>query len=140
MNITQQFSALVIFLISQSILASNLHKDGEKLYKSHCSSCHGATGGMDMSKRIAPPIAGVRLHYMAPFPDKKSFINAIVNWTQKQDPDRSLMPPAIRKFKIMPPVSVSRKQAEKIAAYIYDGDIEILDGFKEHVEQMHGKQ
>ena len=47
---------------------------------------------------------------------------------------------AIRRFNIMPPVSVSRQHAEKIAAYIYDGNIEKPAGFDQHFQEMHGQQ
>jgi Spy/CpxP family protein refolding chaperone len=40
----------------------------------------------------------------------------------------------------MPPLAVSKDDAQKIASYIYAGNIEELEGFKEHVEEEHGKQ
>lgn len=94
---------------------------------------------MDMSKRVAPPIIAVRMHYLGPYPEKDAFITAVANWVEKQDESRTMMPGAIRRFNIMPPVSVSRQDAEKIAAYIYEGDIEKPSGFDEHFEEMHGK-
>jgi len=128
-------------LLSQSAFASSdVNETGEKLFKTYCSACHGATGGMDMSKRIAPPIAGVRKHYISTYPDKDSFVMAVTSWIEKQDESQSLMPGAIQKFKIMPPISVPKKDAETIAAYIYAGNIEKPEGFDEHVAQMHGKK
>ena len=140
MKITQSFLALAIFLLSQAVLASGTNDEGEQLYKSYCSACHGATGGMDMSKRLAPPVAAIRLHYITPLPDKASFVTAIADWVEKPDASKSLMRGAINKFKIMPPISIARTSAEKIAGYIYDGNIEVLDGFAEHIEQMYGKK
>lgn len=137
---TISFLALSLFLLSQNVFANNMDNEGEKLYKTYCSACHGATGGMDMNKRLAPPIAAVRLHYIAVMPDKTSFVKAIANWVEKQDVNKTLMRGAIRKFKLMPPVAVSRKDAEKIAAYIYEGKIDEPAGFREHVEQMHGNK
>jgi mono/diheme cytochrome c family protein len=131
---------LVFIFLPQVLLAANDTDQGEKLYKTYCSACHGATGGMDMSKRVAPPIIAVRMHYIGPYPDKPAFVNAVANWVEKQDASKTLMRGAIRRFNIMPPVSVSRQDAEKIASYIYDGNIEIPAGFDQHFEQMHGKQ
>lgn len=127
-------------LLSQISFASDGHEEGEKLYKTNCAVCHGNTGGMDMTKRIAPPIAAVRMHYIDTYPDQTNFVNAVSNWVEKQDPSKSLMRGAIQKFKIMPPLSVSKEDSQKIAAYIYAGNIEELEGFKEHVEEEHGKQ
>ena len=115
-------------------------KEGEVLYKTHCSACHGNTGGMDMNKRLAPPIIAVKMHYMWHYPDKDPFVMVIADWLENQDERKSLMRGAIRRFNIMPPVYVSRADAEKIATYIYAGDIEKPAGFDEHVEKMHGKK
>ena len=139
MKIIQSFLALTFIFSFQMVQANNDVEQGEKLYKTYCSACHGATGGMDMNKRVAPPIIAVRMHYMGPYPDKTTFVAAVANWVEKQDASKTLMPGAIRKFKIMPPVSVARQDAEKIAAYIFEGDIEKPSGFDQHFEEMHGK-
>ena len=129
-----------LIFLPQVVLAVNDADQGENLYKTYCSACHGTTGGMDMSKRVAPPIVAVRMHYIGPYPEKNAFVTAIANWVEKQDASKTLMRGAIRRFNIMPPVSVSRQDAEKIASYIYDGDIERPAGFDKHFEEMHGKQ
>lgn len=130
---------LACMLSTQAVLANSEIKQGEHLYKTFCSSCHGLSGGMDMNQRVAPPIAGVRLHYISIHPDKASFVAAVSNWLDKQDENKSLMRGAIRRFNIMPPISVSKEDALKIAHYIYAGDLEKPEGFDKHVEEMHGK-
>lgn len=139
-KITQLFLVLAFVLLPQVVLAGDDETAGRQLYKTYCSACHGITGGMDMNKRIAPPIIAVRMHYMGPYPDKTSFVTAVANWVEKQDAGKSLMRGAIRRFNIMPPVSVSREDAEKIASYIYQGDIEKPTGFDKHFEEEHGKR
>ena len=132
---------LLAFTLSpQAVLADDEVKQGEHLYKTYCSSCHGLTGGMDMNQRIAPPIAAVRFHYISTHPDKASFVAAVTNWLEKQDENKSLMRGAIRRFNLMPPVPVAKEDAQKIASYIYAGNIEKPAGFDEHVEEMHGKR
>ena len=101
-------------LSSPTVLANSEIKQGEHLYKTYCSSCHGLTGGMDMKQRVAPPIAAVRFHYINIHPDKKSFVTAVTNWLEKQDENKSLMRGAIRRFNIMPPIPVSKEDAQKI--------------------------
>ena len=141
MMITQSFLGLSFIFLSQLVLASddNDAKGGKQLYKTYCSSCHGITGGMDMNKRIAPPIIAVRMHYIGSYPDKASFVKSIADWVEKQDVSKSLMRGAIRRFNIMPPVSIARRDAEKIAAYMYEGDIEKPVGFEKHFKERHGK-
>ena len=140
MKFTKIFTALIFILTSQAVQANNDVEQGGKLYKTYCSACHGATGGMDMSKRVAPPVIAVRMHYIGRYPDKSSFIAAVTNWVEKQDASKTLMPGAIRKFKIMPPVIIAREDAQKIAAYIYEGNIDKPAGFDKHFEEMHGKR
>ncbi len=134
-----------LLITSTLILAQNAFSsqdnigEGEKLFKATCNACHGiAVGGMDMDKRIAPPIVGVRKHYLDAHPDKESFVKAITSWLEKQSPEKSLMPGAIQKFKLMPPLSVPKEDAEKIAAYLYAGNIEVPEGFEKHEQEMHG--
>lgn len=136
------FIALSLTLLSPLVTANEeaSKHHAAQLFKTHCSACHGTQGGMDMSKRVAPPIAAVRLHYIGSYTDKMSFVDAIANWVEKPNKDNSFMRGAIRRFNIMPAISISRSDAETIAAYIYDGDIENPKGFKEHVNQMHGNQ
>ena len=92
-----------------------------------------------MSKRMAPPIAGVRMHYIGPYSDEFSFVNAIANWVEKPDSNNSLMRGAIRRFKLMPKININRADVETIARYIFQGDIESPAGMKQHIENMHGK-
>jgi len=140
MKITQSSLLLAFILFSQASLASdvNAEKEGKALYITHCSSCHGNTGGMDMNKRVAPPIVAVRMHYVGSYPDKDAFVMAIAQWLEKQDASQSLMRGAIRRFNIMPPISIAQSDAEKIAAYIFEGDVEKPDGFDKHFNERHG--
>jgi Spy/CpxP family protein refolding chaperone len=130
-----------LFLSQASFASDDKHEAGEQLFKTYCTVCHGASvGGMDMSKRVAPPIAAVRLHYIDTYPDEASFVQAVSGWVEKQDESKSLMRGAINKFKIMPPITVPKEDAKKIAAFIYSGGIEKPEGFEKHVEEEHGKQ
>ena len=138
MKIISLLTILIGMLLTQITYADD-HKNGQQLYQSNCASCHGAAGGMNMNKRVAPPIIAVRMHYIGTYADKDSFIMAVADWVEKQDADNSLMRGAISRFNIMPPISISRADAEKIAEYIYEGDIEKPEGFQEHFEKRHGK-
>ena len=140
MKLSRSFLLITLILYSQAPLASDgkTANDGEALYKTHCSSCHGNSGGMDMQKRVAPPIVAVRMHYLGSYPEKDAFVMAVAQWVENQDASQSLMRGAIRRFNIMPPISIAKEDAETIAAYIFDGDIEKPEGFDQHFNEMHG--
>jgi len=139
MKVIKSIFILVSITFSYNAFANTSDvASGEKLYHTYCSSCHGINvGGMDFSKRIAPPIAAVRMHYKSYYPDETSFIQAVSNWVEDRNPEKSLMRGAIRRFNIMPPVAISKQDAGKIAAHIYSGNIEKPDGFEEHVNKEH---
>lgn len=141
MNRTLLLATSGILLAAQlNTATADEHQAGKALYETNCAACHGATGGMDLSKRIAPPIAAVRMHYIETYPEQDAFVKAVSSWVAKQDEANSLMRGAIRKFNLMPPVAVSPEDAQKIAAFIYGGDIDKPEGFKEHVNQEHAKE
>ena len=130
---------IISLFFTQAAIADD-HKMGKQLYKSHCASCHGVEGGMDMSKRKAPPIIAVRMHYIGTYSDKDSFVVAVADWVENRDANNSMMRGALRRFGIMPAVKVTRNQSEKIAAYIFEGDLESPKGFQKHFEERHGKK
>ena len=132
-------ASFVIGMLLTPVTHASDHKVGQQLYKENCASCHGTAGGMNMNKRVAPPIIAVRMHYIGTYADKDSFVMAIADWIEKPDADNSMMRGALRRFGLMPAVKVTRKEAEKIAAYIYEGDIEMPEGFQQHFEERHGK-
>ncbi len=127
-------------LVSQSSFASEDElKTGEQLYKTNCAVCHGGSGDYKSTKRVAPPIAAVRMHYINTYSDKDSFIQAITEWVEKPEESNTLMKGAIRKFNIMPQLAVPTEDSEKIAAYIFEGNIEKPKGFEAHIKEKHGK-
>ena len=140
MKITSFISALSFIFLSPTVIASDELKEGMQLYVKHCISCHGTENGMDMSKRVAPPVFAVKMHYIGTYSDKDSFVMAIADWLETRDADNSMMRGAVRRFGVMPEVKVTRDEAEKIAGYIFEGDLENPVGFKEHYEKQHGKK
>lgn len=139
MRFIKTVTLLTIILSSQLVNASD-SSQGKQLFTTHCADCHGAQGGMDMSKRIAPPIIAVKKHYIGPHPDKEAFVAAIVSWVNNPDRSNSLMRGAIRKFSLMPKISVSNEDTKKIATYIYQGKLDEPKGFQKHMNEMHGNK
>ena len=131
------FSSMIL-AISVTLPSLSIANEGEDLFQTHCAVCHGANvGGMDLQKRIAPPIAAVKMHYLESYPDQESFREAVANWVTHRDERASLMRGAIRKFNLMPPISIANENVLKIADFIYTDDIKGPEGFKEHVKKEH---
>ena len=141
MKSSMQLFILFLSLVSTATIANaDEIKKGKQLFQTHCASCHGVAGGMDMSKRKAPPIIAVRKHYIGTYSDKFSFVNTIADWVENPDKNKTQMRGAIRRFGLMPKTTVNRNDVEKIAAYIFEGEIDTPAGFQEHVKRMHGNR
>ncbi len=93
--------------------------NGRQLLKQRCFVCHSETPGYKKDM-LAPPMKGVLMHYKKAYPNKKDFIKAITKWVRKPDASQSLMPGAIKKFKLMPPLPYPEIELKAIAQSLYD--------------------
>jgi len=129
---------LGLFFTVQFAFASDDVNRGKQLFEQNCAVCHGVAGGMDMSKRLAPPIKAVKMHYMKHYSDKETFTKAVAAWVENPQESKSRMKGAIKKFNLMPKIVVAAEDAEMIAAYIFEGELDSPAGFDEHFKKMHG--
>jgi len=125
-------------LVSSATFASDDVSAGRQLFEQKCAVCHGDTGGMEMQRRLAPPMMGVKRHYMKVHKDKESFVAAVVSWVKKPEEDKSLIKMAVKKFNLMPTIPVSSEDVEKIATYIYEEKMGMPKGSGGHMKKMHG--
>lgn len=59
-------------------------------------------------------------------------------WVVKPEKDKSLMKRAIDQFSLMPALPLPRKDLEKVATYMYEGELDKPGRFDEHVADLHG--
>lgn len=105
--------------------------NGEELFKIYCNACHG-TEVSDPNSRLAPPAFMVKQHYTNRFDDKAAFIDRVTTWIDSPSEDRALMPGAIRRFNLMPPLALAEKDRKAIAEYFYNHEFSEPDWFKDH--------
>lgn len=135
---------LFVFAITSSLqsfaTSDSKNSSAEKLFAKHCSACHGQSkdAADNYTRRIAPPISGVIMHYKSVHKEKEDFIDAVVEWVDNPDADRTLMPGAIRHFKLMPKMDIPEEEVEQIAAYLFDDNIPIPEAYRKHYEKNHG--
>jgi len=117
--------------------ATNMQSEAYTLLKTQCYACHSvSTASHDAI--IAPPMVAVKRRYKMAYDSKDDFVNAVSNWTLNPEKDKALMRGAVNKFNLMPKQSFKEEDIRKIAAYIYDIDLEEPAWFKEHEKEMHG--
>jgi hypothetical protein len=96
---------------------------GYELMQQKCFICHFEKP--EPSKKdnmIAPPMLRIQEHYKPSYPDKDEFVKAIIAWVKKPSEDKTLMPGAVRKFKLMTKLPYEDADLKLIAEVLYDID------------------
>ena len=96
---------------------------GYELMQQKCYLCHFEKP--TPSKRdqmIAPPMLRVQEHYKPTYPNKDEFVNAIMAIVKNPSDEKTLMPGAVKKFKLMPKLIYDDAELRLIAETIYDYD------------------
>lgn len=105
--------------------------DGYELMKQKCFICHMEKPSFEKkASMLAPPMIKIKEHYIPTFQTKKEFVEAISKFVVDPKEDGILMPGAVRRFKIMPNLGVTKDDAMLIAATIYDTDLEAMPNMK----------
>lgn len=93
---------------------------GKEKFELMCMACHKYEHGPNM---LAPPAFAIQMHYQERYgEDETGFRKAVVDWAKAPDEQRTLMPGAIRKFKLMPPLPLPDADLDAIAAYLFHTD------------------
>jgi len=115
------------FILLYTLLLSFLSADDNKLlFYGNCIACHGEVG-----KPSAPHLSEVKGYYMMKYPNKKDFVSNLAKWVFKPNEETAQLPKAIKKYKLMPYLSIDLDTLTKIATYIYENDdFGVGDSFK----------
>lgn len=111
-------------------------KESLQLFNNKCMICHNT--GTSEETSIAPPMVSVKRRYKMSYESKEEFVKAVVDYTNNPTDEHALMVKAKEKFNIMPKFMYDKADLEKIAAFIYDNEIEQPVWFKEHFKKEHG--
>ncbi|MCS5490259.1 cytochrome c [Algoriphagus limi] len=100
-----------------------LAEEGLVLLQRHCYTCHNPKS-KSHDEIIAPPLWGVKNHYLKAYPEKESFTKALTSFVQNPNEEKALMKGPIKRFGLMPKPVISDSDLEKIVEYIYENEIE----------------
>lgn len=96
---------------------------GKAKFAMLCGACHRS--GFD-EEMVAPPTFALKRHYGDRYGNnERAFVRAIVNWVQSPDQKKTLMPGAVRKFSLMPPLPFPEEDLTLIAKYLFETDFDI---------------
>ncbi len=129
----------VLGIVALPVRAQENSDHGKAIYGEKCASCHAVSAGQgEQSERVAPPIFGVKDHYLDAYANREAFVSAVSAWVLHPDEEKALMKGAIGNFGIMPPVEITPEEAKMVAGYIFDEAFEKPDWYSAHKEKEHG--
>ncbi len=109
------------------------------LLKNNCYACH-SVNSKSHDDIIAPPMAAVKRRYKMNYTTREEFIEAMVKWANDPNEESALMFGAVQQFNVMPKQEFNEAELFKIAAYIYDNEIEQPEWFQAHFNQEHNSK
>jgi hypothetical protein len=96
---------------------------GYELMSQKCFICHFQKP--DFAKRnqmIAPPMLRIQEHYKPVYSNKSDFVKATTDFINNPSEEKTLMPGAVKKFKLMPKLIYDEKELQLILESLYDMD------------------
>ena len=106
--------------------------EGKKLMETHCYLCHNPIAAENQG-RIAPPMVAIKARYIdREGYNRDEFIENVTAFVTNPTEDKALMFGAVRKHGLMPKQVFPKGSIEKIAAFIFDYQIEEPEWFKAH--------
>ena len=129
-----------------SATGAEINSEAKAQFEKHCLACHQphkggkgkhseeksgegkqahgegkqAHGEGKHPKRLAPPMAMVKKHYLKTYPEREQFIEKVSAWVKAPDANAAMLHHAVEKFGVMPPQAIDEATRQKIAGYIYD--------------------
>jgi len=105
---------MLLIMVFLSILSA---EENRLLFYGNCISCHG-----EIRKPSAPHFSEIKGYYMLKFPKKEAFVENMSKWVFKPNEKTAQLSYAIKKYKLMPFLSIDLDTLEKIATHIYEND------------------
>ena len=132
-RIISLLSLIVVSLISCSPQTENKnlefetsdsfqYQKGFQLLESTCFSCHSPNG--IEQNMVAPNMVKIKKAYLQQYPKKEDFTRAIHYFLSHPTEENALVKNAVSQYGLMPQMSLSKKQVEDIAEYLYQNPIE----------------
>lgn len=116
--------------------AEELAVEGKKLMSTYCYQCHNPNTSQE--SMLAPPMIGVKNHYMTEGITKEAFVADMLAWMKGPKEENSKMPHALEKFGLMNHQVYPDSVITTIAEYMYDNEVEQPEWYAKHHEEMHG--
>jgi len=109
-----------------------IDSEGLLLLKKHCYACHNPNTATH-DEIIAPPLEGIKSHYLKAYPEKGQFTEAMLSFVLNPQVEKALMKGPITRFGLMPKPAVSKDELNTIITYIRDQKLEVPSWWADHI-------
>ncbi len=107
---------IAITLNATIVLAEESKAAGNLLWDQRCGACHS----LNPPPKIGPPARGIVMNYASQYSTREDFAKAVSKWTLHPQKENSLMPHAIERFGMMPPLVFEEKELQEIGRWMWD--------------------
>ncbi len=146
---------LILGLAILGFSVSSYAVDGFQVYKKHCAACHLTKVPMEKMKKMealvkagkkppikAPPFTEVSARIKYFYPDKKDFVNFVVDYITNPSKEKAkCLPPALKLLGVMPPIGKNLNEQEKkaVAEWLYNNFNSKWEDFPMAKKHMNGE-
>jgi len=106
-----------ILFVLLTLYTSLWADENQLLFYGNCIACHG-----EVRKPSAPRLSEVKGYYMMQYPKKEDFVSNMAKWVFQPNAKTAQLPDAVKKYKLMPYLSIDLETLTQIATYIYEND------------------
>lgn len=96
-----------------------------------CYICHNPNS-TSHDNILAPPLAGIKRHYLRVSDGRSDFINRMTNYIMNPNEEDALMKGPIKRFGVMPKTALNENEVREIVTYIHDNEIPAPEWFEDH--------
>ncbi|ADE54322.1 c-type cytochrome [Coraliomargarita akajimensis] len=104
-------------------ITANEIREGARLLRLYCLTCHGVDDKRE-DQLLAPPLWGVREHYIRVHKTPEAFVTAMVDFMNEPSREKSLMPCSLDRYGLMQAMPLTDEQLRATAVAIFAGQIQ----------------
>ena len=125
--------------LNKKITEADAYKisEGFNLLENSCFSCHNPNPSID--NNITPSLAAIKKHYINKNTSFKEFLKDFTTFLNNPTKENSKIPNALKRFGVMPKMSLTEGEIENMALYIYNTELEKSNWFEKHFNEEKAK-
>ncbi len=100
------------------------------LLENNCYACHSPSASAE--NRVAPPMEGVKRHYLTEGLSKEEFTKRISDFLANPSNENAKLKKAVKRFGLMPKMNFTDQQITQMANYMYTQELEKPSWFEKH--------